>query len=154
MTDTVAPTRELSRVEFITLVAALMALNALAIDVMLPALPYMGEALGISHENERQFVVGAYMLGFGIAQLAFGPITDRFGRRGPLFFGLAVYLVCAFAATFAPTFGILLALRFTQGLGAAGTRVIATAVVRDKFSGREMAEVMSLTFMIFMAVPI
>lgn len=154
MTDTVAPARELSRVEFITLVAALMALNALAIDVMLPALPYMGEALGISHENERQFVVGVYMLGFGIAQLAFGPITDRFGRRAPLFVGLAIYLICAFAAIFAPTFGVLLALRFVQGLGAAGTRVIAVAVVRDKFSGREMAEVMSLTFMIFMAIPI
>ncbi len=146
--------RDPSRVEFITLVAALMALNALAIDVMLPALPYMGEALGISHENERQFVVGVYMLGFGIAQLAFGPITDRFGRRAPLFFGLIVYLFCAFAATFAPNFAVLLALRFTQGLGAAGTRVIATAVVRDKYSGREMAEVMSLTFMIFMAIPI
>jgi DHA1 family bicyclomycin/chloramphenicol resistance-like MFS transporter len=131
-----------------------MALNALAIDVMLPALPYMGEALGVSHENERQFVVGVYMLGFGIAQLAFGPLTDRFGRRGPLLVGLVIYLICAFAATFAPTFGVLLALRFVQGLGAAGTRVIATAVVRDKFSGREMAEVMSLTFMIFMAIPI
>lgn len=154
MTTAVASKREISRVEFIVLVAALMALNALAIDVMLPALPYMGEALGISHENERQFVVGVYMLGFGIAQLAFGPITDRFGRRAPLFVGLAIYLICAFAAIFAPTFGVLLALRFVQGLGAAGTRVIAVAVVRDKFSGREMAEVMSLTFMIFMAVPI
>ncbi len=131
-----------------------MALNALAIDVMLPALPYMGEALGISNENERQLVVSAYMIGFGAAQLAFGPITDRFGRRAPLFFGIGLYIICAFAATFAPTFAILLALRFTQGLGAASTRVIATSVVRDRFSGREMAEVMSLTFMVFMAIPI
>ena len=154
MTDTVARSRDISRVEFIILVAALMALNALAIDIMLPALPYMGEALGISNENERQLVIGAYMFGFGFAQLAFGPLTDRFGRRGPLFVGLAIYLVCAFAAVFAPTFGALLALRFVQGMGAAGTRVIATAVVRDRFEGREMAEVMSLTFMIFMAIPI
>jgi MFS transporter, DHA1 family, multidrug resistance protein len=146
--------RVLSRPEFIALVAALMALNALAIDVMLPALPYMGEALGISNENERQLVVSAYMIGFGAAQLAFGPITDRFGRRAPLFFGVGLYVICAFAATFAPTFAILLALRFTQGLGAASTRVIATSVVRDRFSGREMAEVMSLTFMVFMAIPI
>ncbi|MEO7223842.1 MAG: multidrug effflux MFS transporter [Devosia sp.] len=146
--------RVLSRPEFIALVAALMALNALAIDVMLPALPYMGEALGISNENERQLVVSAYMIGFGAAQLAFGPITDRFGRRAPLFFGVGLYVICAFAATFAPTFAILLALRFTQGLGAAATRVIATSVVRDRFSGREMAEVMSLTFMVFMAMPI
>ena len=154
MTDSAVATRDLSRVEFIILIAALMALNALAIDVMLPALPYMGKALGITNENERQLVVGAYMLGFGIAQLAFGPLTDRYGRRAPLFVGLGLYLVCAFAATFAPNFAVLLALRFTQGLGAAGTRVIATAVVRDKFSGREMAEIMSLTFMVFMAIPI
>jgi DHA1 family bicyclomycin/chloramphenicol resistance-like MFS transporter len=154
MTTTVASARELSRVEFIALVAALMALNALAIDVMLPALPAMGEALGVAHENERQFVMGSYMLGFGAAQLVFGPITDRFGRRAPLMVGLAIYLICAFGATFAPNFGALLALRFVQGLGAAGTRVIATAVVRDKYSGREMAEVMSLTFMVFMAIPI
>ncbi len=144
----------LSRPEFIALVAALMSLNALAIDIMLPALPYMGEALGVSHENERQLVVGAYMLGFGIAQLAFGPLSDRFGRRAPLLVGLAVYVACAFAATFAPTFAALLGLRFLQGVGAASTRVIATSVVRDRFAGREMAEVMSLTFMVFMAIPI
>jgi DHA1 family bicyclomycin/chloramphenicol resistance-like MFS transporter len=149
-----APRRDLSRPEFIALIAFLMALNALAIDVMLPALPYMGEALGVTSENERQFVIGVYMLGFGAAQLVFGPLTDRFGRRAPLLFGLAIYIVCAFAATFAPNFAVLLALRFTQGLGAAATRVIATSVVRDKFSGRAMAEVMSLTFMVFMAVPI
>ena len=154
MSDTALATRELSRVEFIALVAALMALNALAIDVMLPALPYMGEALGISHENERQFVVGVYMLGFGFAQLIFGPLSDRFGRRGPLLIGLVIYVICAFAAVFAPTFAILLAIRFTQGLGAAATRVIATSIVRDKYSGRAMAEVMSLTFMVFMVVPI
>jgi DHA1 family bicyclomycin/chloramphenicol resistance-like MFS transporter len=154
MSDTAVATRDLSRVEFIALMAALMALNALAIDVMLPALPYMGEALGITHENERQFVVGAYMMGFGIAQLAFGPLADRYGRRGPLLVGLTVYVISAFAAVFAPTFGILLAIRFTQGLGAAATRVIATSVVRDKYSGRAMAEVMSLTFMVFMVIPI
>jgi DHA1 family bicyclomycin/chloramphenicol resistance-like MFS transporter len=154
MTTTVQRADALSRVEFIGLMAGLMALNALAIDVMLPALPYMGEALGVSQENERQYVVGVYMLGFGLAQLAFGPLTDRFGRRGPLLFGLGIYVVCAFAATFAPNFAVLLGLRFVQGLGAASTRVIATAVVRDRFSGREMAEIMSLTFMVFMAIPI
>ncbi|HTN63677.1 MAG TPA: MFS transporter, partial [Devosia sp.] len=95
-------TRVLSRPEFIALMAALMALNALAIDVMLPALPYMGEALGIASENERQFVIVAYMLGMGIAQLAFGPLSDRFGRRAPLFVGMAVYVAAALAAAFSP----------------------------------------------------
>lgn len=147
-------TRVLSRPEFIALMAALMALNAMAIDVMLPALPYMGEALGVTSENERQYVISAYMLGMGIAVLGFGPLTDRFGRRAPLLVGIALYIVAAVVAVFAPTFGILLALRFIQGMGAASVRVIATAVVRDRYSGREMAEVMSLTFMVFMAIPI
>jgi DHA1 family bicyclomycin/chloramphenicol resistance-like MFS transporter len=147
-------TRVLSRPEFIALMAAMMALNALAIDVMLPALPYMGEALGVESENDRQFVISAYMLGFGVAQSAFGPLSDRFGRRAPLLIGIAVYIVAAFAAAFSPTFAVLLALRFTQGMGAAGTRVIATSMVRDLYSGRAMAEVMSLTFMVFMAIPV
>jgi len=147
-------TRVLSRPEFIALVAALMALNALAIDVMLPALPYMGESLGVASENERQYVIAAYMIGMGIAQLAFGPLTDRYGRRAPLLAGMSIYVVAAFAAVFAPSFGVLLALRAVQGMGAASVRVIATALVRDQYKGREMAEVMSLTFMVFMAIPI
>ena len=146
--------RVISRPEFIGLLAGLMAMNALAIDVMLPALPYMGEALGVTNVNERQLVVSSYMIGFGAAQLVFGPITDRFGRRAPLFFGIGLYLICAFAATFAPTFAILLGLRFVQGLGAASTRVIAMSVIRDRHSGRDMASIMSLVFMVFMAVPI
>lgn len=154
MTTTAYPARDISRPEFIVLLAAMMALNALAIDIMLPALPYMGEALGVTNENERQFVIAAYMLGFGAAQLVFGPLSDRFGRRAPLLIGLVVYVICAFTAVFAPSFAVLLGLRFVQGMGAAGTRVIATSIVRDRFSGRAMAEVMSLTFMVFMAIPI
>lgn len=154
MTTTMTATRDVSRPEFIALIAGLMALNALAIDVMLPALPYMGEALGVLHENDRQFVLTAYMLGFGIAQLAFGPLSDRFGRRAPLFVGMIVYILAAFAAVFSPNFATLLALRFVQGMGAAGTRVIATSIVRDRFGGRAMAEVMSLVFMVFMIIPV
>ncbi|WP_196258774.1 multidrug effflux MFS transporter [Pelagibacterium limicola] len=154
MTTVATQSRDISRTEFIALIAALMALNALAIDVMLPALPYMGDALGVTNENDRHFVLGAYMLGFGTAQLAFGPLSDRFGRRAPLLIGLVIYVVAAFAAAFAPSFAILLMMRFIQGIGAAGTRVIAQSVVRDKFGGRAMAEIMSLVFMVFMAVPI
>jgi len=154
MTNQSHLTRTLSGPEFIGLMAALMALNSLAIDVMLPALPAMGEALGVVSDNERQLVISAYMVGFGIAQLFFGPITDRFGRRSPLFVGMVIYIICAFAATFAPTFALLLAVRFAQGVGAAATRVIAMSVIRDRYSGRQMASIMSLTFMVFMALPI
>ena len=154
MTTTTTVNRDVSRPEFIALIAGLMALNALAIDVMLPALPYMGEALGVLNENDRQFVLTTYMLGFGIAQLAFGPLSDRFGRRAPLFVGMIIYIIAAFAAVFSPNFATLLILRFVQGMGAAGTRVIATSIVRDRFGGRAMAEVMSLVFMVFMIIPV
>lgn len=152
MTDRLS--RAISRPHFIALIAALMTMNAIAVDVMLPALPYMGEALGVASENERQFVVTSYTLGMGIAVLAFGPLTDRFGRRVPLFAGIGIYIFAAVAAAFAQDFTTLLVLRFIQGMGAASSRVICTAIVRDKYSGREMAEVMSLTFMVFMAIPI
>lgn len=144
----------LSRLEFIALMAALMALNALAIDSMLPALPYMGEALKVANENDRQLVLSVYLLGFGVMQLFYGPISDAFGRRIPLIFGLVVFILATFAAIFSPNFFTLLALRFLQGVGAAGTRVIALSVIRDVYSGRAMAEIMSLVFMVFMITPI
>ncbi len=72
------------RWEFIALCAALMALNALAIDIMLPGLQQIGAALGVENPNHRQYVITAYIIAFGVAQLGFGPISDRFGRRGPL----------------------------------------------------------------------
>ena len=154
MTSTPPASHRVSRPEFIALIAALMALNSLAIDIMLPALPRMGEALGLANANDNQFVLTAYLIGFGVAQLFFGPISDRYGRRIPLFLGIAVYIVAAAAAAIAPTFETLLALRFVQGLGAAATRVIAQSAVRDRFEGRGMAEVMSLVFMVFMVIPI
>ncbi|MBO6902025.1 MAG: multidrug effflux MFS transporter [Rhizobiaceae bacterium] len=142
------------RWEFITLAAALMALNALAVDIMLPGLQQIGAALGENDENNRQLVITAYLGGFALAQLFFGPISDRFGRRRPLLIGLAVYAIAAMGCVFAPSFGAMLALRFVQGLGAAATRVITVSVVRDSFGGRAMAEVMSLIFMVFMVIPV
>lgn len=140
--------------EFITLAAAVMALNALAIDIMLPGLQQIGASLGVENENHRQYVISAYFFGMGLALLPYGPLADRFGRRWPLLAGLSVYVIAAFAAAFAPNFETLLALRFIQGAGAASTRVIAVSIVRDRFGGRAMAEVMSLIFMTFMIVPV
>jgi MFS transporter, DHA1 family, multidrug resistance protein len=142
------------RWELIALGAALMAVNALAIDVMLPGLQQIGASLGVENENHRQLVISAYVGGLGFATLFFGPLSDRFGRRGPLMIGLAIYVIAALAAAVSQNFTVLLLLRFVQGLGAASTRVIAVSVVRDVFGGRAMAEVMSLIFMVFMVVPI
>lgn len=147
-------TMRIQRWEFIALCAALMALNSLAIDIMLPALQQIGSSLGVENENHRQYVIAAYILGFGFAQLFFGPLSDRFGRRPPLLAGLAIYILASGAAAVAPTFETLLLCRVVQGVGAASTRVIAVSIVRDTFDGRRMAEVMSLIFMVFMAIPV
>ncbi|HTJ59370.1 MAG TPA: multidrug effflux MFS transporter [Devosiaceae bacterium] len=154
MAESTLAERVISRPEFIALIAALMALNSLAIDVMLPALPNIGASLGVASENERQLVIAAYMIGFGVAQLGFGPISDRFGRRLPLLVGVVIYVIAAFLVVPTQSFYMLLALRVLQGVGAAATRVVAMSAVRDRFSGRDMAQVMSLAFMVFMALPV
>lgn len=148
------PAFALPKWEFISICAGLMALNALAIDIMLPGLQQIGASLGVTDENHRQLVIPAYFLGMAAALLFYGPVSDRFGRRKPLFVGLVIYIAAAAAAAFAPSFEMLLALRFIQGVGAASTRVIAVSIVRDRFGGRAMAEVMSLIFMVFMIIPV
>jgi DHA1 family bicyclomycin/chloramphenicol resistance-like MFS transporter len=144
----------IGRAHFIAIVASMMALNALAIDVMLPAFPNIASSLGVADANRVQFVLLFYVIGFGAAQLFFGPVSDRFGRRAPLFFGIALYAICSVAGAFAPSFEFLLLARFLQGIGAAGTRVIALSVVRDTHSGRGMAATMSMVMMVFMVVPV
>jgi DHA1 family bicyclomycin/chloramphenicol resistance-like MFS transporter len=144
----------MGRAEFIALMAFLMALNALAIDIMLPGLQEIGAALNVENENHRQYVVSAYLIGFGIAQLFYGPIADRFGRRIPMIVGLAIYVVSSLAVVMVPSFESLLVLRFIQGIGSAATRVITVSIVRDVFGGRQMAEVMSLIMMVFMVIPV
>lgn len=144
----------MGRAEFIAMMAFLMALNALAIDIMLPGLQEIGAALNVENENHRQYVVSAYLIGFGVAQLFYGPISDRFGRRKPMMFGLAIYVLSSIAVLFVPSFGSLLLLRFIQGIGSAATRVITISIVRDVFGGRQMAEVMSLIMMVFMVIPV
>lgn len=142
------------RGEFIALIAAIMAINALAVDIMLPGLPQIGASLGVLSENHAQYVITAYLLGFGVSQLFYGPLSDRFGRRAPLFAGLTIYILAALGAAFVTDFTTLIVLRVLQGLGAAATRVIAVSVVRDRFAGRQMAEVMSLVMMVFMILPV
>lgn len=136
------------------MVAALSALNALAIDIMLPALPDIGRAFGLTNDNDRQLVVVAYIALFGISQLVYGPLADAFGRRSVLIYALAVYVIGALLCVVAPNFELFLAARALMGIGAGATRVIATAVVRDLTEGRRMAQVMSMAMTIFMVVPI
>ena len=139
--------------ETVALLAGLMALNAFAIDAMIPALPDIGSELGVATENRRQLVVVAYFLGFGVGQIFWGPLADRFGRKPILAAGVALYAAFAMLCAVAGSFELLIAGRIAMGASAAVTRVLVTAMVRDLFEGEEMARIMSLVFMVFMLVP-
>ena len=140
--------------EFVALVASLMALGAIGTDAMLPALPAIGAALHVADANARQFVITAFVIGFGVAQLVHGPLADRFGRRRVLLVSLACYAVANVAAAAADGFTVLLIARTLGGAAIAATRVATVAMVRDCYVGRAMARVMSIAFIVFMIVPV
>lgn len=154
MTETARPMPRIPYWELAAIVAAAMTLNALAVDMMLPALGIIGDELGAAHPNDRQMIIIVYVLANGMSQLFFGPIVDRFGRKRVLLWSLAAYTVGSLLSIVASSFTLLLAARAFQGVATAATRVSAVAVVRDQCSGRRMAEVMSLAITIFMAAPI
>jgi DHA1 family bicyclomycin/chloramphenicol resistance-like MFS transporter len=140
--------------EMTAMLAGLMALNALAIDAMVPALPEIGQSLHVARENDRQLVVIAYFVGFASTQLLWGPLADRFGRKPIMAAGVGLYGAFALLCAFAPTFPFLIGARVLMGAAAAATRVLVVAMVRDLFEAEEMARVMSLVFMTFMLVPV
>jgi DHA1 family bicyclomycin/chloramphenicol resistance-like MFS transporter len=140
--------------EFVGFIAACMALNALAIDIMLPALPLLTTDFRLSNPNQAQAVIAFYMAGTGMSQLFYGPLSDRFGRRPVLIGGLLICVAAGVASTFADSFSTLLAARIFQGIGAGAPRVVAVSLARDRYSGIRMAKVMSLAMMIFMTVPV
>ena len=140
--------------EFVGMVAALMALNAFAIDIMLPAMGVIGEHYSLANPNDQQWLLYSYLFGYGAPQLIFGPVSDRYGRKNLLLICIAAYAVFAFLCMVTTSFFMLLCVRFLQGVFASGVRVIATSIVRDLTVGRAMASIMSLVMTIFMIVPI
>jgi len=136
------------------MLAGLMALNAFAIDAMIPALPEIGRSLHVATENHRQLVVVAYFVGFASTQLVWGPLADRFGRKPILAAGIVLYGIFALLCGYAQSFPLLIAGRVAMGASAAVTRVLVVAMVRDLFEAEAMARVMSLVFMVFMLVPV
>lgn len=140
--------------ELVAFLAITMALNALAIDVVLPGLPNIGADLHVLEANHRQLVIVVYLASMGASQLFQGPLADRFGRRPTLLAGLAVYTLGGIGCALAPSFAGLIGARVLQGLGAGSLRVVAVSIARDRYRGTEMARVMSLVTMVFMAVPL
>ena len=140
--------------EFIAMMAMLMALQALCIDAMLPALAQIAGDLGVSDPNRRQLVVGIYLFASGIGALFPGALADRFGRRPVLLGSLAIYIAFAVGSALATDFTVLLVLRGLQAVGSAGLSVLPNAIIRDRFGGDRMARLLSVISMVFMLVPI
>ena len=114
--------------EFVGFIAACMALNALAIDVMLPVLPDLTADFRLDDPNHAQAVIAVYLVGMGVSQLFYGPLSDRYGRRPVLIGGLVLFSLAGLLSAMTASFGMLLAARFVQGLGAGAPRVIAVAL--------------------------
>ncbi|MVO14449.1 MFS transporter [Rhodobacteraceae bacterium CY05] len=143
----------MSRVEFISLIAMMFATIAFSIDAMLPALPEIGAALSADDINRAQLILTAFVFGMGVGTFFTGPLSDAFGRKPVIIAGASLYVVSAAVAWASSSLELLLFARVTMGLGAAGPRVVALAIVRDLYSGREMAKLMSIAMMIFTLVP-
>ena len=139
--------------EFITAMALTMSLVALAIDTMLPAHGRIGEACAVADVNDTQYMVYMLFLGLAFGQLLVGPLADCIGRKRAIYIGLGLFAAGTLVSLAAETYTMMLAGRLIQGVGVAGPRVIAVAVVRDLFAGRQMARVMSFVITLFILVP-
>lgn len=146
-------TSELKTGEFVALAAALMSTQAIAVDAMLPALPRIVSELHVGIENRGQWIITVYVAGVGLGQLFWGLMSDRFGRRPVLLSGIGMYVLAAAGCAITDSFTALLGWRVLHGLAAASV-VVTRSVIRDRFSGRPMARILSLTFMVFLTIPI
>ena len=138
------PKFAMGRIEFIGLIAMMFATIAFSIDAMLPALPEIAAELSPELAHRAPLILTAFVLGMGLGTFFSGPLSDAFGRRNVVFGGAALYSLSAFVAWMSNSLEVMLVARVFQGLGASGPRVVAVAIIRDLFEGREMARIMSI----------
>ena len=140
--------------EFIIIMASLMSLLALSIDSMLPALNLIGNSLGVSNPNDNQLIISSMFLGMAMGLMLYGPLSDSFGRKKALYLGVFIFLIGDLISLLANDFTFMIIGRLCQGFGAASCRVVTTAMIRDRFEGKEMAKIMSLIMLVFIMVPV
>ena len=139
--------------EFVIIISLMMSFTALSTDAMLPALPQIGNDLAVQNANDRQLVVSILFLGLAFGQLFFGPLSDRVGRKPPVYTGYALYVAGAIVSALAVSFPMMLLGRLLQGLGISAPRAIILALVRDRYKGPAMARVMSFVMTVTLLVP-
>ncbi len=145
--------QELQGREFSLLMALLMSIVSFSIDATLPALGPIARFFALTQANHVQWVITSVFLGMTLGQVLAGPLSDALGRKRILFAGVALYFIGSLLCYRATDFSVFLVGRLIQGLGMSGPYVAALAVVRDKFSGAQMAKVMSVIMMVFMVAP-
>jgi MFS transporter, DHA1 family, multidrug resistance protein len=139
--------------ESVALMAILISLTAIAIDIMLPALPEIGKELGVRQANDAQLIISALIFGLSFGQIFYGPLSDSTGRKPMLIIGILIFISGCALSLFSTTFPIMLAGRVLQGIGLAGPRSMVLALVRDQYSGRTMAKMMSSIMAVFILIP-
>ncbi|WP_142785632.1 multidrug effflux MFS transporter [Changchengzhania lutea] len=140
--------------EFVALMASLMSIVALSIDALLPALPEIGDAFGVTETSDNQLMITMIFLGLGFGQLIFGPLSDSFGRKPIVFFGFAVFFIASFICVSTKNFEIMILGRILQGIGLSSPRSLSISMIRDRYSGDYMAKILSIVVMFFILVPV
>jgi len=145
--------QEKSQLEFIALMASLMAMVALSIDALLPALDQIGITVGFKKVTDGQLLVTMIFLGLGIGQLFFGPLSDTYGRKKMIYVGFILFVFASFICVFSESLTIMIAGRILQGIALSAPRTISISIIRDSYEGDYMAKIMSFVTVIFIIVP-
>jgi MFS transporter, DHA1 family, multidrug resistance protein len=138
---------------FVLLLGGMGALTALSTDMSVPALPRLAEVFHTSADR-AQLTLSLFLLGFAFGQLAYGPVSDRFGRRPILLFGLALYTLASIGCVFATSIEQLIVFRLLQGLGGCAPRVMSPAIVRDEFHAERGAQILSSVVIVMAIAPL
>lgn len=138
---------------FIFLLGVLTSFGPMSIDLYLPAFPAMAKDLGIDSAS-LQYTLSSFFIGLSLGQLIYGPISDKFGRKRPLMFGIALFTITSFLIAHVETLQSLVALRFIQALGSCVGMVITRAIIRDSFESKDIARVFSLIILVMGVAPI
>lgn len=145
--------KSMSRAEFISLIAMMFATIAFSVDSILPAYPSIAAELSPHDVNRAQLILTSFVLGMGLGTFFTGPLSDTFGRKPVIYVGSIVYIAASAMAWAADSLELVLAARVLQGIGAAAPRIVAIAIMRDLYSGRQMARIMSIAMMVFTIFP-
>lgn len=144
---------KMHKAEFVALIAMMFATIAFSIDSMLPALPEIGDELSPRAPNRAQLILTSFVAGIGIGTFFVGPMSDTFGRKPVILVGSVVYIAASAVAWASRSLEVVLVARVVQGLGAAAPRIVSLAIMRDMYSGRIMARMMSIAMMVFTIFP-